>query len=82
MNGKDTDTTSGDIFLDTQNSGQPAALFLNPRGELRWYQPSKTAHRGPSVFNTRVQRYKHHRVITYWQGLVVPPGVGRGRATS
>jgi hypothetical protein len=79
MHGKDTDTTSGDIFLDTQNSGQPAALFLNPRGELRWYQPSKTAHRGPSIFNTRVQRYKHHRVITYWQGLVVPPGVGRGQ---
>ena len=79
MHGKDTDTTSGDIFLDTQNSGHPGALFLNPRGELRWFQPSKTAHRGPSVFNTRVQRYRHHRVITYWQGLVVPPGLGRGQ---
>ena len=79
MHGKDTDTASGDIFLDTQNSGQPAALLLNPRGELRWYEPSNAAHRGPSIFNTRVQRYKHHRVITYWQGLVVPPGVGHGQ---
>jgi hypothetical protein len=79
MHGKDTDTASGDIFLDTQNSGQPAALLLNPLGELRWYEPSNAAHRGPSIFNTRVQRYKHHRVITYWQGLVVPPGIGRGQ---
>jgi hypothetical protein len=74
MHGQDTDTTSGDIFLDAQNSGQPGTFFLNPRGELRWYQ-----RRGPSVFNTRVQRYKHHRVITFWQGRVVPSGAGMGR---
>ena len=73
MHGKDTDTSSGEIFLDTQNSGQNAAYLLNPRGELRWYQ-----HRNASVFNTRVQRYQHHRVITFWQGRVVPPGVGMG----
>jgi Arylsulfotransferase (ASST) len=78
MNGKDTDTASGNIFLDTQNSGQSAALFLNPRGELRWYQPRNRTEPGPSIFNTRVQRYMHHRVITFWQGRVVPPGVGMG----
>ena len=79
MQGKDDDTASGDIFLDEQNAGHPAAYMLNPRGQLRWYEPSKRTGRGPSVFNTRVQRYRHHRVITYWQGLVVPPGVGKGR---
>ncbi|MGN6167144.1 MAG: arylsulfotransferase family protein [Solirubrobacteraceae bacterium] len=78
MHGKDPDTASGDIFLDAQNSGHPAALFLNPRGELRWFHPSKGIGRGPSIFNTRVQRYRHHRVITYWRGLVVRPGVGHG----
>jgi hypothetical protein len=78
MSGVDADTTSGDIFLDAQNSGQNAAFFLNPRGHVRWYQPSKTSGRGPSIFNTRVQRYEHQRVITYWRGRVVPPGVGVG----
>jgi hypothetical protein len=78
MSGADTGT-SGDIFLDAQNSGHPAAYFLNPRGEVRWFHPSKRTGRGPSIFNTRVQRYNGHRVITFWQGLVVPPGVGKGR---
>src|SRR5262249_40377049 len=79
MSGPDTDTASGDIVLDTQNSGQPSALLLNPRGEVRWYRPSQKTGHGRSVFNTRIQRYNHHRVITFWQGVVVPPGVGEGR---
>jgi hypothetical protein len=79
MHGKDTDLRSGDIFLDAQNSGQSAAFFLNPRGELRWYEPGMATGLGPSIFNTRVQRYDHHRVITFWQGHIVPPGVGEGR---
>ena len=79
MIGRDTDATSGDIFLSAQNFGRRAALFLNPRGELRWYQPASRAGRGRSIFNTRVQRYEHHQVITYWQGLVVKPGLGEGR---
>ena len=77
--GKDADKKSGDIFLDAHNFGQRAALLLNPQGELRWYRPSKRVGRGPSVFNTRVQRYRHHRVITFWQGSVVAPGVGHGQ---
>jgi hypothetical protein len=79
MNGADRDTRSGDIFLSAQNFGQRAAIILNPRGELRWFQPSTRTGRGRSIFNTRVQRYKKHRVITFWRGLVVKPGVGEGR---
>jgi hypothetical protein len=79
MNGRDGDTRSGDIFLSAQEFGQRAALFLNPRGQVRWYQPAKRTGRGPSIYNTRVQWYKHHRVITYWRGFFVPPGVGKGK---
>jgi Arylsulfotransferase (ASST) len=76
MTGKDTDTASGDIFLDAQNTGQSAAYFLDPKGALVWYQPGG----GQSVHNVRVQRYQGSPVLTYWQGgYVNPPGGGRGQ---
>ncbi|HZO79952.1 MAG TPA: arylsulfotransferase family protein, partial [Solirubrobacteraceae bacterium] len=76
MSGKDTDTTSGDTFLDVQNSGQPAGLALNPAGSLLWYRPAATH---TAIHNVRVQSYQGHPVLTFWQGASVdPPGGGRG----
>jgi hypothetical protein len=71
---KDTDTTSGRIFLSAQNSGQNAAYMVNGKGQIQWYHPTTGL-----AANTRVQTYKGHRVITFWQGgFSSPPGAGRG----
>ncbi len=79
MSGHDTDRGQGDIFLDAENSGQPAAYFLNPMGDVRWYKPSTKKGGGPSIFNVRVQAYHARPVITYWRGVVQsPPGCGHG----
>ena len=76
MSGNDTDTASGDIFLDAQNSGQTAGLALNPRGSLLWYRPAPSR---KSIHNVRVQSYQGNPVLTFWQGgSVDPPGGGRG----
>jgi hypothetical protein len=76
MSGQDPDAAAGDIFLDTQNTGQTAAYFLNPQGALLWYQPGD----GHSVKDVRVQSYHGNPVLTYWQGSYVnPPGGGRGQ---
>ncbi len=80
MSGHDTDRGQGDIFLDAENSGQPAAYFLNPMGDVRWYKPSTKKSGGPSIFNVRVQSYHARPVITYWRGAVQsPPGCGHGK---
>ena len=68
MHGGDTDTGSGDILLNAGNSGQHAAYILDPKGTLLWYQPTASHGDGPGLFNTRVQSYQGHRVITYWEG--------------
>jgi Arylsulfotransferase (ASST) len=71
---KDTDTTSGRIFLTAQNSGQNAAYMVNGKGQIQWYHPTDGL-----AANTRVQNYKGHPVITFWQGgFSSPPGAGRG----
>src|SRR5581483_5140330 len=74
MSGNDTDTTSGDIFLDAQDSGQNAAYILNPLGALLWYQPAPSQ---ASIHDVEVQSYHGNPVLTYWQGQLVGPG-GRG----
>jgi len=80
MSGHDTDRGQGEIFLDAENSGQPAAYFLNPMGDVRWYKPSTKKGGGPSIFNVRVQSYHARPVITYWRGVVQsPPGCGHGK---
>jgi hypothetical protein len=77
--GKDTDTSSGRIFLTTQNTGQNAAYFVNGKGEIQWYHPTPSQGHGPLAFNARVQNYRGRPVITYWQGgFSAPPGAGRG----
>ena len=78
MNGNDTDTTAGDIFLNAQDSGQNAAYILDPRGALLWYNPtSEPGGAGADVHDVRVQSYHGSPVLTYWQGQLVGPG-GRG----
>lgn len=80
MRGRVRDPRAGDIFLDAQKTGHPGAYFLNPEGQLLWFESSTAdGEGGPSVFNVRVQRDGHQPVLTYWQGLVVPPGVGEGK---
>ena len=74
MSGAATDRAQGDIFLDVQNSGFPGAYILNRKGKLLYFHAART-----SVFNTRLQIYRDRRVLTYWEGRVVPPGVGRGK---
>jgi hypothetical protein len=77
--GNDTDTSSGRIFLNAQNTGQNAVYFVNGKGEIQWYHPAPSEGHGPLAFNARVQNYRGHPVITYWQGAFSsPPGAGRG----
>jgi hypothetical protein len=74
--GKDTDTSSGRIFLTSQFS-QDAAYFTNGNGQIQWYHPT---HGNARL--ARVQSYHGHPVITYWQGRwggPGPPGSGRGK---
>jgi hypothetical protein len=73
IRGKVRDPGQGDFFLDAQNSGHPGPYILEPHGQLVYFFPAHG-----SVFNVRMQSYDNHPVLTYWQGRVVPPGVGRG----
>ncbi|HZO79591.1 MAG TPA: arylsulfotransferase family protein, partial [Solirubrobacteraceae bacterium] len=79
MSGNDTDPASGDIFLDSQNTGQKAAYILNPQGALLWYDPLPPSQGQAQLHDVRVQSYRGHPVLTFWQGgFVRPPGGGRG----
>jgi hypothetical protein len=74
MSGRDPDPKQGDIFLDSQNANNhPGPYILDPKGDLLYYAPAPA-----SVFNTRVQGYNGHPVLTYWQGHIVGPGLGSG----
>ncbi len=75
ISGKDSDTTSGDIFLTAQGTGQDGPYILDPRGDLLWFQPA-----GASAFNLREQSYGGAPVLTYWKGKIVcPPCSGKGQ---
>jgi hypothetical protein len=69
MVGKDTDTAAGDIFLDARGSGHNGPYILSPAGGLVWFGQFSG---GKVASDVRVQRYAHHRVLTYYRG----PGVG------
>jgi hypothetical protein len=73
MSGPDPDTASGDILLDSQNTGQGAAYILDPQGAMLWYQPAPS---GLSIHNVRVQSYHGNPVLTYWQGKFAKAGGG------
>lgn len=65
MVGKDTDTAAGDIFLDARRSGQNGPYILNPAGGLLWFRQFGSRIMASDV---SVQRYAHHRVLTYYKG--------------
>ncbi len=74
VSGQDPDPGAGDLFLDAQNSIQAGPLILDPTGQLIWFKPMRRT----GAFNVEVQSYQGNSVLTYWQGQVVPPGVGNG----
>jgi hypothetical protein len=65
MIGKDTDTASGDIFLDARHSSQNAPYILDRAGGLLWFGQLR---RGEIASDVRVQHYAGHAVLTYYQG--------------
>lgn len=75
MVGRDTDTASGDIFLDADNPGDSGPLILNPRGGLLWFLRLKHSCRIVAR-DVRVQQYEHHPVLTYYVGTRGGRGVG------
>ncbi len=72
--GANPDTTSGDIFLDTQAVQQNGPEILDSQGKLIWFSPLPA---GQQAFDVQVQRYLSQPVLTYFQGwLVAAHGVG------
>ena len=66
----DADDTSGDFFLTAHG-----LLVLNDHGQVVWFDRSaQKSHL--STLNLRVQRYRGRRVLTWWQGKIIPPGYG------
>jgi hypothetical protein len=65
MIGKDTDTASGDIFLDARHSSQNGPYILDRAGGLLWLGQLR---RGQIASDVRVQHYTGHPVLTYYQG--------------
>lgn len=76
MTGTDTDTASGPILLDAQNSGQNGVYIINGRGRLLWYHPIP---RADQAYGLREQSYHGHPVLTYWQGVIDRGGRGQGQ---
>jgi hypothetical protein len=54
---------------------QAGALIVDTSGQPVWFHPVKP---GWWVSNFRVQQYRGKPVLTWWQGIVRPPGYGRG----
>jgi hypothetical protein len=74
ISGTDSDPGAGYIFADAQNTIQPGPMILDPAGHLVWFEPLHHS----AALNVQVQSYQGRSVLTYWQGYVVPPGVGVG----
>lgn len=74
LSGSDPDPGSGYIFADAQNTIQPGPMILDPAGHLVWFEPLHHS----AALNVQVQNYEGRSVLTYWQGYVIPPGVGVG----
>ncbi len=65
MIGRDTDRSSGNIFLDARHSSQSGPYILDPAGGLLWFGP--LGH-GQIASDVTVQHYANHPVLTYYQG--------------
>jgi hypothetical protein len=69
----DPDRRSGDIFISAQGTGSGSSqwgpMILNSQGKLTWFQPTRG-----TPYDLQVQRYRGHRVLTWWQGAFLGPG--------
>ena len=75
--GRDTSAGEGYLFLAPTRHGRAPAgpLIVDSHGEPVWFRPLP-ASRWASNF--RVQVYRGEPVLTWWEGVVHPPGYGRG----
>jgi hypothetical protein len=65
----------GDVFLAPQQGPlQNGPMIVNRSGDLVWFKPVPS---GDTVTDFRVQRYRGHPVLTWWQGFL-GAGVGLG----
>jgi len=66
------------VITEAHGRGQQGPMILDRAGQLRWFHPVSdhgTTHR--RVMNVRVQRYRGHRVLSFWIGrLVANHGAG------
>jgi arylsulfotransferase ASST len=67
----------GYLFLapTSARGAQAGALIIDATGQPVWFHPVKP---GQWVSNFRVQQYRGEPVLTLWEGIVRPPGYGRG----
>jgi hypothetical protein len=55
--------------------GQGGPAIFDNSGNLVWFHPMP---RGTQATNFQVQRYRGHKVLTWWQGYIPPQGFGEG----
>jgi hypothetical protein len=69
--------SEGYLFVGptSKPGAQAGALIVDPTGQPVWFNPVRP---GWWVSNFRVQQYRGRPVLTWWQGIVRPPGYGRG----
>jgi hypothetical protein len=66
-------TTTNAITIDPVGPGGP--MIVDGNGNLVWF---KQLARPDVAANLRIQRYRHHPVLTWWQGGVTPAAYGLG----
>jgi hypothetical protein len=73
----DRDSRAGDLMMTVgPGPGQYGPLIYTPQGKLVWFD---NLPRGLNAENLSVQRYEDQRDLTWWQGHVLMPGLGRGQ---
>lgn len=70
-------SAEGLLFLapTSKPGAQAGALIVDASGQPVWFNPVRY---GSWVSNFRVQTYRGEPVLTFWQGVVRPPGFGHG----
>ena len=70
-------STEGYLFVGptAKPAAQAGALIVDANGQPVWFHPVSP---GLWVSNFKVQQYHGQPVLTWWQGVVRPPGYGAG----
>ncbi len=55
--------------------GPAGPMILDPRGQVIWFAPRPA---GQAALDFRPQSLDGQTVLTWWQGVIVPPGFGEG----